>query len=664
MRKTHLVLGTYNHLPEGTDESVLEETYQTCYRPYLSVLYRFPDIYSSIHYSGSLLRWLEGKHPEFLMLLEEMVLRKQVELLGGGFFAPLLPLLSSSDRLGQIESLTTFIRKNFGRRPRGCWIPEYIWEPSLASSLQTSGMDFTFLPIAHFRAAGFNDDEYFAPVLTEDQGRGLAVYPVFDCQLSFPQSQGFEETLESIRERYGMDHPLSVIFMAGEALKDLWSGSKYESPDVYLEKAFTGIRKDALSVETVTPARYLRSIRRFQRAYFSSGATERYLASGLNVKLQKERRLTLKSLNGEADRFLSLGGIRQPLLRYEEGKSLYAKMQYVHLLTGQLRGDKSRKKTAQEELWRGQTGDVYWFSPRGGIYQLPLRESVYAALIDAEKTTRQKGSFNTGIIQTDIDFDGVKEIIYQGTDINAYIHARGAVLFELDSLKTSRNLANVLGRYEEMNVSGPLGPRRRCFLDRFLAKPSSLKCFPDPSTEDIGTFSDAYYTNRDLKRSNQAICYLREGFVSLGERKVPVTVEKVFHFRKTGVTVHYSITNRGSDDLRCYYDCDLNLSPSTRPQMLVLAAGLQDRTVELDPMEAGEVLDAHRMILVDLESEEPLSVVSDSPCRMLQAPLYNEVEIHGKTERVYQGCAITFEWPLSLAPDASWKAVLTLGVRE
>jgi alpha-amylase len=664
MRKTHLVLGSYNHLPEGTEETVLEETYQTCYRPFLSVLYRFPDIYCSIHYSGSLLRWLEGRHPEFLMLLEEMALRKQIELLGGGFFGPLMPLLSNADRLGQIEYLTTFIRKNFGKRPHGCWMMEYMWEPSLASTLQTSGMDFTFLPVSHFRAAGLGTDSLFAPVFTEDQGRGLAVYPVFDCQMSFQKSMGFADALESIRTVYDLDHPLTVIFMAGEAIKDLWSSSEYESPDVYLERTFTAIRKDALSVETVTPARYLRSVRHFRRSYFPSGATERYLSSGLSVKLQKERKRALQRLNGDGERFLALGGIRQPLLRYEEGTTLYAKMQYVHLLVGQLRGDKSRKKTAQEDLWRGQCGDAYWYSPGGGIYRLSLREAVYSALIAAEKTTRQKSSFASGIIQADIDFDGVKEIIYQGTEINAYVHARGAVVFELDSLKTSRNLTNVFQRYEEMNTTGSLGPRRRCFLDRFRAFPSKLEDLPNAVVEDLGTFADAYFTSRELKRTNQEIYLFREGFVSLGERKIPVTVEKAFLFRKTGVTVRYSITNRGSDYLKCQYNCDLNLSPSIKPAKLSLAAAQKDRSVELDSQVPGEVYGSHKLTLLDLETEEPIFVATDTPCRMLQTPLYNLVDIRGTLERLYQGCAITLEWPLDLAPEATWKASVSLGVRD
>lgn len=664
MRKTHLVLGSYNHLPDGTEESVFEETYQTCYRPFLSVLYRFPDIFASVHYSGSLLRWMESRHPEFLMLLEEMVLRKQIELLGGGFFAPLLPLLSNSDRLGQIEYLTTFIRKNFGRRPRGCWIPEYAWEPSLASSLQTSGMDFTFLPVSHFLAAGFPEEEYFAPVLTEDQGRALAVFPVFDCQQSFGESLGLEETLEAIRGRFGMDHPLMVVFLSGEAIRDLWAKSVYESPDVYLEKTFTGIRKDALSVDTVTPARYLRSMRHFRRAYFPGGATERYLVSGLNAGLRRERRAARENLTGRSERFLSMGGIRLPLLRYEEGVFLYAKMQYVHLLAGQLRGDKSRKKTAQEELWRGQSGDAYWFKPGGGIYRLALRKAVYEALIDAEKTTRQKGAFSSGIIQTDIDFDGVKEILFQGTEINAYLHARGGVLFELDSLKTSRNLANVFGPFEEADSEGSPGPRRRCFLDRFQAGPASVREFPRPDAEDLGNFSESYFTVRELKRSNQEICLMRDGLVAIGERKVPVTVEKVFQFRRTGVSVRYTLTNRGSDDLTCVFACDLNLSPSSQPQKLVLAAGLADRTVELDPAIPEEVPEGHRLTLVDLESEEPLSISAEPFCRILQAPLFTGTDAGNGTEPLYQGCAVSLEWPIALKPDATWKASVALGVRE
>ncbi|MCK7486234.1 MAG: hypothetical protein MZU97_12305 [Bacillus subtilis] len=52
----------------------------------------------------------------------------------------------------------------------------------------------------------------------------------------------------------------------------------------------------------------------------------------------------------------------------------------------------------------------------------------------------------------------MKEILYQGTEINAYVHARGGVLFELDSLEDPENLANAFGRYEELDLTVPWVP--------------------------------------------------------------------------------------------------------------------------------------------------------------------------------------------------------------
>jgi hypothetical protein len=122
MQKSYVIIGAYNLMPEGIEDAALEEAYQFCWRPFLSVLYRFPAIAAVLHYSGTVLRWLDAKHPEFIMLLEEMAARKQIELLGGAYFSPLLPLIPAQDRLGQIELLTTHIRRSFAKRPRGCWL--------------------------------------------------------------------------------------------------------------------------------------------------------------------------------------------------------------------------------------------------------------------------------------------------------------------------------------------------------------------------------------------------------------------------------------------------------------------------------------------------------------------------------------------------------------
>ena len=81
-----------------------------------------------------------------MYLLTEMVRKGQIELLGGGFYNPLAPLISTQDMTGQVEALSAFIRKTFGKRPSGAWLYEYAWTPSLPAVLQNSKIQYNFLP--------------------------------------------------------------------------------------------------------------------------------------------------------------------------------------------------------------------------------------------------------------------------------------------------------------------------------------------------------------------------------------------------------------------------------------------------------------------------------------------------------------------------------------
>ena len=106
MRRIGLIFGTYILVPQGENAEVFEQVYQSALRPFLSQLNTHPRFPVVLHYCGSLYLWLEDAHPEFIMLLKEMSRRKQVELLSGGFYAPMLPILPDADKIGQIEKLT------------------------------------------------------------------------------------------------------------------------------------------------------------------------------------------------------------------------------------------------------------------------------------------------------------------------------------------------------------------------------------------------------------------------------------------------------------------------------------------------------------------------------------------------------------------------------
>ncbi len=655
MQKSQVIIGTYNSVPEGAEESLYEETYQVCWRPFLSSLYRFPEIYAALHYTGSVLRWLEARHPEFLMLLEEMTARKQIELLGGGFFAPLFPLVPGADRLGQIELLTTYIRKAFGKRPRGSWIQEYAWEPGLVSSLQTCGFDYTFLPERHFRLAGAT---LGLPAVTEDQGRSLTVFPVFDAMESFERPLAPFEACAALRERIGA-LPLYTMFYPDRASRRLWEDSGLESPDVFFERAFAALRREAENIETTTPGRFLKSGKRSGRAYFPSQASaflmQRSLPEGGSPCAHERMPLFGEGRDAGCESAYLAGNPRRLLLRHEESMALYAKMHYVRILVGQLRGDKSRKKTAQEELWRGQCGEAYWYGPSGGLLRLPVRAAAYAALIEAEKTTRQRGSFSPGLILADIDFDGEKELLYQGGDYNAYVHLRGGHLFELDSMRTKTNYVNVLSDLPQADGK----PRsRRCFHDRVFPVGTFGK--------EAGSFHEATYEVDASAPSAHLAVLSREGYAALAGIDRLLGLRKSFAFKKGAMTVEYEITNRENLPLAFRFAVEFNLAAGLEPAQVALEAApaAEDAApIRFDASHEVAYPGVKALCIENCVAEERIAIRSERPFHVSHSPVWRHGEADGLAREFYEGASFLLGWDLELDPESATRIPLVLDLR-
>ncbi len=57
--------------------------------------------------------------------------RGQVEIVGGGWYEPVLAALPERDRVGQLVRMADELERRFGTRPRGAWLAERVWEPDL-----------------------------------------------------------------------------------------------------------------------------------------------------------------------------------------------------------------------------------------------------------------------------------------------------------------------------------------------------------------------------------------------------------------------------------------------------------------------------------------------------------------------------------------------------
>src|SRR5213076_3103083 len=102
----HLGLLLHNHQPVGNFPWVFQQVYEESYLPLIEALERHPKVRISLHYTGSLIDWMQETHPEFLQRLAALAHRKQVEIVSGGYYEPILPSIPDSDKLGQIHRLT------------------------------------------------------------------------------------------------------------------------------------------------------------------------------------------------------------------------------------------------------------------------------------------------------------------------------------------------------------------------------------------------------------------------------------------------------------------------------------------------------------------------------------------------------------------------------
>ena len=333
MKKLNLVLGASGHLPSGAGEAEFEALYSKEIKPLIQALDKFPKLNMVFHYSGVILYWIERRYPELFMLLEDLLSRRQAEFLGGGFYDPLLPLLPLNDKIGQIEMLTTYLRKHFGKRPQGCWLPAMAWEQNLVGPLNSCGMSYTFLKDQQFSRAGVKPAEggLFYPCITEDQGKLITVFPVASSlgrELKPGRAAGvLEELYEKLPDpqspRADGEYPVVVFPFTGED----WSESAYE-------KFFEELSGGEGRIEFSFPARIFKNLRKLKKVYFPGVLADVDSGNGIHH--------------------------RQFLADHPEAGGIYAKMVYVHtLINNQLRGDKTRKQTALEELWKAQDSGVF-----------------------------------------------------------------------------------------------------------------------------------------------------------------------------------------------------------------------------------------------------------------------------------------------------------------
>lgn len=564
MSSVNLIFGTTNTLPVGTPSHTFERVYQRSYKPFLRLLYNTPGFPLTMHFSGTMLSWLDSTHSEFTDVLGEMTQRRQVELIGGAFYDPVFSLIPAKDRLGQIESLTTLIRQRFGRRPRGAWITEHVWEPSLASTLRNSGIEYVFLDDYNLIAGGVPAAELHRPCLTEDQGKTLLVFPTHAALLA---RIGIDDPGDMIEElsRVAEEQPGSVVSLMFDGTRYGTSEDKGAHEDRWLERFIGLVNDNSDWITPTTPWRYTRRPAARKRYYFPTTSFEEMMLWSMEPERQRCLLGIKKNVeySREENGYLAGGYFRQFLTRYIESNLLYSKMQYTCVLVNQIRGDKYRKQAARHELWRGQCHQAYWHGRPGGIYQNNLRKAAYSSLIEAEKVTREKGIFIPSIVKVDFDMDGLDEYLFQGQELNAYVHRKSGALFELDYLARPWNYLDSVTRrpekyHEEYDETLSYdGYWRKSFIDHLFPDSVTVDDFERGRFDSLADLPSEYYEVPQYEREGGTLGLEAEVQLHDGGQ---VRVRKEYTFERSKVVARVTLVNSGNTTVVGWYGCEVNLS--------------------------------------------------------------------------------------------------------
>jgi hypothetical protein len=383
-----LALAIHNHQPVGNFGWVFEDVFGKAYDPLLEALERHPGVHLSLHYTGPLIEWIHLEHPDFLERLRTLVGRGQVEVMGGGYYEPVLVSLPERDRHGQLVRMADEVERLVGRRPRGAWLAERVWEPQLPSVLADAGYEWTILDDNHFRAAAIAEDAMWGAYVTEDQGRLLRVFG----------------TEQGLRYRIPFGSPEDVIaHLRGNATEDgrrlgmmgddgekfgAWPGT-YEhcwGGNQWIDRFFRLLEENASWLETVTPSSWLDREPPVGRVYVPTAS---YLEMGEWALPPSDSRTftALVKTATEHDlpkrRFLRGGFWRNFQVRYREINDLHKQMLRVSAKVATLPPGPDRD-AALDHLYRGQSNDCYWHGLFGGIYIVHMRLATYAHLIAAE----------------------------------------------------------------------------------------------------------------------------------------------------------------------------------------------------------------------------------------------------------------------------------------
>ncbi len=714
-KSIHFGLLLHNHQPVGNFPWVFQQVYEEAYLPLIEALERHTSVRLALHYTGSLLDWLGEAQPEFLQRIAALVQRGQVEMVGGGYYEPILPSIPDADKTGQIRKLSARLQRDFAATVSGMWLAERVWEPSLPRLLREAGIEWTILDDVHFKNVGLEDSDLYGYYATEDQSPILKVFATSQAMRYTVPWRPVQETIDLLRT-LATSSGERIVVMGDDGEKfGSWPDTReycwgHDGRSGWIEEFFNALEQNDSWLHTTLLGEYARAHTALGRVYIPTSSyiemtewalppRKSYAFGQILHRLQEEHEQELLQ-------FMRGGFWRNFLVRYPEVNNQHKKMLRVHDAVYAAGG---LEKHGLSHLWKAQANDTYWHGLFGGIYMGHVRSAIYHHLIKAENAAHiatQGAAHWQSYEFTDFDRDSRDELLIESDQHNLYLDPqRGGTLFEWDICRSAHNLLCVMTRQEEgyhrtlreyeqerrkrekqnnaeQVATGDLGNphtvvrtkepdldrfltidthRRASLVDHFCTPSTRLEHFAAGTYEELGNFVGQPYEAEAQQDGLGITATLeREGHVrrhgALSPQAVLVTKTLFVPNGREELLVRYIIQNKSQARLQTRFACEWNihlLGGGGNDQAYYRVPGRQLANEHFDS--SGEVEHVERFHIGNTWVQQDVAFALSQPATLWRYSIETVTGSEAGFERNHQGSCLTLLWPLLLEPGQNWQ---------
>jgi len=697
----NLSMCLHQHQPIGNFDHVFEKNYQDSYLPFLETISEFPDIPLSLHYSGPLLEWIEGNHPEFFNMLAELIKNGTIEIFGGAFYEPILSMLPERDAIGQISMMQTYIKEQFNQISRGFWLTERIWEQTMVKLLADQDIHYTILDDYHLKNAGIIGEKLYGYYLTEDQGRVISIFPSDeDLRYMIPFAPP-DVVINYLIDRSTDDGSRLLVYGDDGEKFGGWPGTKthvYKNKWLYNFLKLLRENKDRINVLTIKDAK--NSINPKAKIYIPDSSYREMMEWALpfdtGILYDKAKQRLKNQVHWDENQLFFKGGYwRNFKHKYAEANRLYSKMIEVSEKLFQMKKNNPAYKTAENLLYKGQCNCPYWHGVFGGLYLNHLRFATYKNLIEAEnnisKGLRKK---TLEVVEKDFDFDGFNEICLRNKFFNIYIKPdKGGTIYEIDLIQKGFNIVDTMTRRPEVyhsdlyktaehkNNAEALSIHdlskvkdknlykdliydwyeRNYLIDHFFIPNIKLSDLEKNNYKDLGDFTLTRFSPKiNIQKNSIEVFLSREGSVYFNDNKNAVRISKSIILKRdeSQITFNYILENLSQHEIETNFGVEFNFA--------MLAGNADDRYYYLENTQKkggflGKSFSKNNLNSVGIIDEwQNLNICLsfNKSASVFGIPIKTISQSETQYEKVYQSSAVIPCWNLKLENNQKWSVII------